>query len=832
MRGLCVAVVSVLAFLGTARAEEPAKFQCAGKVVGADGSPLEGVEVTAYAIDIVQGRWSLARIGQLATKADGAFAFAADAEAPYVSVVARKAGLALGWWLWRRDRLDAATITLGLPAMLAGTVVDEDGRPVAGAEVRPFLQVGPDDDRNFFVGLEPIDCLRATTDAQGRFVFDRVPADAKAEFFVTALGRAELYTLKSATLALQYKVGQEDIRIVLPKEAKVEGTVVAKADGKPVAGVRLLATPQATVRYVHDVIHCVSDAEGRFALGGLRAGLYNLSVATSHDEVGEWILDSPVVFQTAAGHTTPDVKVELAKGGLVEVQLTSETDGKPIAGADVGLYSQTEGKHFRGRSDDKGIARFRLKAGTYTVNNAGKRDEFTSTALGQKAEVAEGETTSVTVVLKPAPQIAGTAVDGEGKPVAGADIRLMPYGGGALKTDAEGKFTLRSGGHFPMGSSDMQSVLVVRLPDRDLAAQVDVDVDALDKPIEIKLRPATTFAGRVVDPGGKPLAGVPIIVLMRVANWGTSLDYGSPPKTDAEGRYEVRGIPAGGRYTISANTWGGSQGLATHGSAEAEGDFDDVPGGRVEVADMTLHPADCSLEGLVVDADDEPVSGAHVSVSNVRGSVGQPSDNTSTDADGKFRIAHLCKGKATLFASARTGNAYGNVTVDVDGDVKDVKVVLRSSTIGRPLPPEFTSLVGKPLAELETLGLEAGAADLDGKRILLCFWDWEQRPSRHMVEQLATRAEQLKEAGVAVILVRCTHGEQVMAWLEKTLQKNKAAFPCCGILAEQLDKTRLAWGVQGLPWLILTDAEHVVRNEGFQLAELDALVSPSKADGE
>jgi hypothetical protein len=38
------------------------------------------------------------------------------------------------------------------------------------------------------------------------------------------------------------------------------------------------------------------------------------------------------------------------------------------------------------------------------------------------------------------------------------------------------------------------------------------------------------------------------------------------------------------------------------------------------------------------------------------------------------------------------------------------------------------------------------------------------------------------------------------------------------------EKTRLAWGVRSLPWLILTDQKRIVRAEGFALAELDARI--------
>ena len=38
---------------------------------------------------------------------------------------------------------------------------------------------------------------------------------------------------------------------------------------------------------------------------------------------------------------------------------------------------------------------------------------------------------------------------------------------------------------------------------------------------------------------------------------------------------------------------------------------------------------------------------------------------------------------------------------------------------------------------------------------------------------------------------------------------------------EKRKRQLAAWGVQSLPWLILTDKDRVVRAEGFQLAELD-----------
>ncbi len=38
------------------------------------------------------------------------------------------------------------------------------------------------------------------------------------------------------------------------------------------------------------------------------------------------------------------------------------------------------------------------------------------------------------------------------------------------------------------------------------------------------------------------------------------------------------------------------------------------------------------------------------------------------------------------------------------------------------------------------------------------------------------------------------------------------------------EKIRFAWGVKSLPWLILTDSQHVVSAEGFGLNELDGKI--------
>jgi hypothetical protein len=64
--------------------------------------------------------------------------------------------------------------------------------------------------------------------------------------------------------------------------------------------------------------------------------------------------------------------------------------------------------------------------------------------------------------------------------------------------------------------------------------------------------------------------------------------------------------------------------------------------------------------------------------------------------------------------------------------------------------------------------------------------------------------------------------------LHEWVKANKIPF-AVGMIQGDEEKTRFAWGVKSLPWLILTDRQHIVRAEGFALNELDDKIK--KAEG-
>ncbi|MBN2590963.1 MAG: redoxin domain-containing protein [Sedimentisphaerales bacterium] len=127
------------------------------------------------------------------------------------------------------------------------------------------------------------------------------------------------------------------------------------------------------------------------------------------------------------------------------------------------------------------------------------------------------------------------------------------------------------------------------------------------------------------------------------------------------------------------------------------------------------------------------------------------------------------------------------------------------------------SLVGKSLPDLKYFGTES-QPDINNKKVLVCFFDLEQRPSRNLIQELNKKAQDIKEKGIEIIAINTSKIER--EYLDNWLIENNVDFPV-GINKENIEQTKFNWGVKALPWLILTDKEHVVTDEGFAVAELD-----------
>ncbi len=128
------------------------------------------------------------------------------------------------------------------------------------------------------------------------------------------------------------------------------------------------------------------------------------------------------------------------------------------------------------------------------------------------------------------------------------------------------------------------------------------------------------------------------------------------------------------------------------------------------------------------------------------------------------------------------------------------------------------SKVGKPIPGFDTVRFAAFKKDqIKGKSLLVCFWDMDQRSSRQCIRVLEEQRQIWQDKNVVVLAVHSgeKRGKQVKDWLKKN-----GPSLTVGMIQGDPYNTLLAWGAKGLPWLILTDEQHIITNAGFSLDDL------------
>jgi protocatechuate 3,4-dioxygenase beta subunit len=804
----------LISFINYSYAQEAKEVTCTGKVINAQGEPIPHAKVKLYKVTVSTETlsYNMKLLEELTTKDNGAFTIKTKVEGDELSgqsmILAEKEGLAIGWANWRlNNNLNDIEIKLAQAKLLTGTVVDDADKPLADAEVGiAFMFVRTGEQPRYLIGGLSLEPLMAKTDAEGKFTFDRIPGDASLEFVVKKIGRATVSTFDPENFrggSLQFSPGQIDIRLIQPVEAKIEGMVIEKATGKPVAGIRIMAT-QGQNRPNFGFEPAVSGKDGAFSVNALAAGRQIVQLMSKRDGLADWVAE-PVEVITEPGKTESDVKVELSKGGLLEVVVTEAENKQPVESVRIGIQHQASDRPFIVLSDKEGIARMRLAAGEYQMSYVYK-EGYSYQRSQEPITIEDGKTARIEYQLLSQPKITGIVRDEKDQPLKDVQLRICPMGGREASSDAEGKFEI-SWDPRRWGSDETPVMfLVARFKKDNLAAAVEIDEGT--RTVDIKLKPGITFTGKVIDPNNKGIANAQVMVMLRSESWSSTIGRGMNT-TDAEGRFEINAIPAEHEYRINASGEG-------YGREEIEVSTDDAVDNRLDVGALTLPLANLSVSGMVVDIDDKPVAGARVYCYGEN----QPHRNTQTDAEGKFTLDKICAGELRVSAD-KSGQTrlYGNIRTEAGAT--DVKIVVQErstsarTTRTQPKPP---SLVGRAIPELKDLKIELSPADTDGKMILVCFFDMNQRPSRHCIGQLTKQAEQLKQKGATVVAVQASKVDENT--LSEWIKGANIAFPV-GMIQDEVEKTRFAWGVRSLPWLILTDHKHTIRAAGFGINELD-----------
>jgi protocatechuate 3,4-dioxygenase beta subunit len=735
-------------------------------------------------------------------------------------VVAGKEGLALGWCHFIRVSELTRTIRLGKPSLFKGTIVDEAGRPVPGATVRICLKNRMMAEYAEIAPLVPESWCITRTDVEGQFVFNNVPKGATADFEVTAPGRASIWTFFDCDPGLdvgeQFLAGRTDIRIKLPLEARLSGAAVEESIGRALAGVPILARPYSRAGW-HDH-HCPdpvqTDAAGRFELAGLAPDTYQLEAVS--DQAGS----ASLTVTLEAGQTMRDVKMPLSKGIPFEVAVYDIEDEDPVEDADVTVTQKPAESRYvtfsrKVTTDANGLARLRVPPGECEVKVY--KSGYGGIFGPQRVQLDPGKMLRHEIsLLRTACILSGEVVDGQGQVLSGATVVYQEWGQVRTLTNAKGQFdTSHIGFHIASGRLPSRVRVLARHVPSGLGA-----IDVLKDPGRsgrlhgrIVLKPAYVLTGRVAEPSGRGIPAACVKLMLAGPPGGPHSRLVTEVTTDANGVYCIRSVPPQSEdlkdaYVVAACAEG--FGITTVGKIP----FHDDVATPVRLDPIVLQPADQIISGAVEDSNDQPVAKALVRVYGPRLSsrYGPPLRvKTLTDAQGRFRVAGLCEEPLEIYARSpskqqQTGTAWAY------GGNENVRVVLGEKH-------QFAaSLIGKPLPELKDLRTEPASVDADDKVILVCFFDMDQRPSRNCLRQLSEMTHELKAKDVVVVAVQASGIDKKA--LSEWAANNNILFPV-GMVEGDAEKIRFTWGVESLPWLILTNDKHSVVAEGFNLKELD-----------
>jgi len=691
-----------------------------------------------------------------------------------------------------------------------GKVLDVQGRPVAGAKVTAYEMIFDGIAGNF--KLHRAGEVISTED--GAFVFTAGQKPERSTFHECKIVAVKPGLALGWTIWKMREDATSDIKLNSPE--KLGGVIVDNA-GKHVAGADVRANLTRTVKTADgeeksewlpgiaplDELGTKTDSKGRFFFDNLPSGAgVDLLITAAGKAIKYTYQSTKKQPAFKAGQT--DIRVALPAEARIEGQILDPDTGKGIAGTKFAVVATSSGLFYyrfvHTTNDDGTFNVGGLQTDKYLLRNGGFPPQT-------YVEAKSGMTAKIMVMadrLSRPRGITGVVRDPEGRPLAGAVVSTYPPVTELFITKAGGEFTLRSK-RAPRQSEDT-IYLFARHKQRNLAVAVVLDESA--KEFDITVTPGATLSGKVVDVDGKGIAGAKLSLIFWVANQG--YDFSDVLEVDNTGRYEIKTIPPGCTYSVAAIAEGyGRRSVRTYtGGAENE---------RVELEPMILSVANLSASGIVVDEFDQPVSEVMIFVSG----GGQPHRETLTDAKGRFTIENICSGRISIYANKRRPRRLRGRT-EAEAGATDIRIVVaQENARGMRVPSQPPSRVGKSLPELTNLKIELPPADIDGKMILVYFWDMQQRPSRNTLLRLTKQAEELKLKGVTVVAVQAVKVDENT--LNEWVKKNGIPFPA-GMARGDETKTRFTWGIRFLPWLILTDRSHVVVAEGFGLSKLDEML--------
>ena len=589
---------------------------------------------------------------------------------------------------------------------ISGTVVDENGVPVAGAKgsLGPAAQAGI---RSLVAGLTgPMETAFVSA-SNGAFRASRLRAGDNLRLTVQHPGhetgalsglnlppgtsRAGLKVVLQQGLALTGFVRDE-------KQAGIAGAELTLSQSRSFGGPRSGMVFNFAAPVAGRPESVKTSGDGSFTFRGVPPGDYQLQVTRSG-----YATESMGPVKLARGETPKPVEVVLAPGAAIAGTVKLK-DGTPQGGRSVFARSPGGGGALQGPGQSP-----TGPDGLFVLDGLKPGQPYDLLLLEPGAlprAVRSGVTApadGIEVFLPTPGRITGIAVDAaSNKPVADFQVWYDPdrstgQGGGGqmVRIVARG-----AGRQLGVGTGEK---VVVHAEDGGFALEnvpagnwevnveaqgyqtarvggVTVAEGAERSGVTVKLSPGVTLTGKVVDTmsgRGVPNAQVQTAGAGSQGGPGAAIRLALPqtddsgPATDADGAFQIDGM-APGKYSVSVRHPDYADGSESIEVKET--------GGSVRVA----LSAGSHIAGIVADASNQPLPGAQVALvaasdAGPMGRGGLPSSGTTTDQGGSFRFDHLAAGRYTVTASLRNASSSQQQVALAAGQSSDGLVISLSA---------------------------------------------------------------------------------------------------------------------------------------------------------
>jgi len=477
-------------------------------------------------------------------------------------------------------------IILSEPAVVSGTVLDSQGRPIPTAlvEARVAAAYGSDNVHEYPYTVGNHRAVK--TDAQGRFILADVPAGSALNLLVSRAGYSsydsresegrsavrppagdsQTYTVRAGeqnlVIELVSAIGRIDGRIV-----RVDGTsydenvtLLCERAGDPAGAVLCgYAEGKWTLWERAQRGRRSATKGGHFQIEDLPMGAYWIAAA---DPVSMDLLTVPVRVTVTGRPPQDQVILKVSRPSRVTVHLLDTVTGKPVAGA---LVVADCGMKMQRHTDTDGLCVLQLVPGDYLISTYGWTPGATPVHVASHPRDQRVE-----ILVAVPPPCPGRLLDEFGMPVPGL---VYPVAGQRVSTDIEGRFLT------PWAASSSVSLATDMTGTR--ARLFWQKATAGSAELGIRLERLAMITGRIVDGYSHPVGGSMGVSFLTP---GTDADNYRPIdqlgfKTRLlNGRFQFE-VPVGVPLVVKA-TWGNSAGRSEL--------IDPAPGQTYDLGDITL----------------------------------------------------------------------------------------------------------------------------------------------------------------------------------------------------------------------------------------------------